>query len=502
MHSAASLEGLVADHIPESQVLEYKSALELDTRSEKGELLKDLTGMGNGGGGSVLFGVDEDDEGRGTAQDLTPLTDATLGGRVENVVRAGVQPPLLYELRAIQVAEGVVIEASIEPSPLGPYMVGSYGDTEGRYFKRHGTNVDQMSEQEVRDAYALAERAAEHRPLLWDEHGLPLVVGGATQLCVAALPLEPMPVFLDLRRVGAAALRPPPVLSRYIDDFTDVIDAVGASRLWAQGFVGRSNRTNTHVRLHRDGAAGISQPLPDSMRPTHVVRMINAILAYLGWLWRTFDLRRPVELRISHENLEDFTLIVRHGPNGGRTRVDAIGMDVVRAGITQEVQPWEMANPWARHRIVQLFMDRVVQAFGVAGVEVPFSAGHLYGPSGSLNITVEPDRAHVWGLQRNAALGRLEPSGAVFSTRTDTHVAQLDGGVICDLEGNTLAVCEMGTGTGYPADFLPISPATDELDEATTRTSATDTDGVVPPQAMTGRWAERGLEEVLDDLDV
>jgi hypothetical protein len=500
MHTADALEALATDRVPESQILQYKSALDLDTRLEKAELLKDLTGMGNGGGGTVLFGVDEDDEGRGTARALTPLTDATSEGRMENIVRAGVQPPLLYEIHRVDVAGGFVLEAMVDPSPLGPYMVNSYGDTEGRYFKRHGTRVDQMSEQEVRDAYALAQRAAEGRPVLWDEHGLPLIVGGAPQICVAALPLEPLPTLLDLRSVTVADIRPQGELFRYVDDLTDVADTVAASHLWAQGFVGRSTRTNTHVRLHRDGACGISQPLPESIRPTHLARITNAILAYLGWLWVRFDLRRPVELRISFDNLEEFTLLARHGPNGGRRRVEAIGMNVVRAGITREVEPWELATPWTRHQLVQLFLDSVLQAFGVARAEIPFSAGHLYGPSGSLEITLQPEMAMIWGLRRNQALGRLEPSGAVFSTRTGAHVAQLDGGVVIDLDGSTLAVTEMGTGISYPRDYISISPATDEIDEATTRSSATDTRGLPDPPVPTGQWAQRTLEEVLDDL--
>jgi len=223
MYSNTSLDGLVADAIPESQILEYKSALSLETRRERAELLKDLTGIGNGGGGSVLFGVDEDDEGNGTAKALTPLTDPTIEGRMENIVRAGVQPPLLYEIRRIEVAGGFVLEVVVESSPLGPNMVTLYSDTEGRYFKRHGRRVDQMSEQEVRDAYALALRAAEHRPELWREHGLPLVIGGSAEFCVSALPFEPLPELLDLRQVTTGEIRPQGDLFSYIDTIETLV---------------------------------------------------------------------------------------------------------------------------------------------------------------------------------------------------------------------------------------------------------------------------------------
>jgi hypothetical protein len=58
----------------------------------------------------------------------------------------------------------------------------------------------------------------------------------------------------------------------------------------------------------------------------------------------------------------------------------------------------------------------------------------------------------------------------------------------------------MGTGISYPRDYISISPATDEIDEATTRSSATDTRGLPDPPVPTGQWAQRTLEEVLDDL--
>jgi len=500
MHTADSLDALVADHIPESQVLEYKRALTLETRPERAELLKDLTGMGNGGGGTILFGVDEDDDGHGTADALTPLSDPTLEGRVENIVRAGVAPPLLYEIRKVEVTGGLVLEVAVEASPLGPYMVTSYPDTEGRYFKRHGTRVDQMSEQEIRDAYALALRASERRPALWADHGLPLIVGDGPQLCVAALPFEPLPELLDLRRVTTGEMRPQGELFTYIDNICNVGNALVAGRLWAHGFVGQSSDGNTHVRLHRDGGAGISQPLVESGRPTDVARVANAILSYLGWLWETFDLRRPVELRVSLENLDAFRLLVDQQGNG-RAVVEAIGMPVHNAGVIRELEPWELASPSQRHRVVQLFVDSVMQAYGMPRAEVPFSQGHLYGSTGPLNIVLEPNLSMIRSLQRHQQLGRIEPSGAVFSSRSGAHVAHVDGGVIVDLEGNTLAVTEMGTVAGYPRDFIPAPRATAELYEPTTRSAATETPDLPPPPVPTGRWAGRDLETVLDNLD-
>jgi hypothetical protein len=497
VHNLQSLSSLVSDHLPESQVLDFKESQLLNTREQRGELLKDLTGMGNGGGGTILIGVAEDDD-HVTAKELRPLSDPTLQGRVENIARAGVQPPLLYELRRVEVDGGFVLEATVDASPLGPYMVTNYSPTDGRYFKRHGTHVDRMSESEVRDAYTLALRAAERRPELWAEHGLPLLIGGAPQLCVSALPFEPLPELLELRRVIVEDLKPPRELFDFIDSMSDAVNAVAASSLWAQGFVGKSPHTNTHVRLHRDGAYGISQVLMESMRPTDGARIANAILAYLGWLWQRFDLRRPVEINITVANIDGLQLLVDQ--LGSRLPVQAIGMVVKNSGLTREVEPWELGTPSTRHRVVQAFMDSLMQAYGMPRAEVPFSTGFLYGPTGPLSILLQPDQAMIWSEPGRRQLGRLEPSGAVFSCRSGAQVGHVDGGVIVDLAGDTLAATEMGTGTGYPADHHPLTRAQFELGEATTRSSATDTPGLPPPPAPTGQWSSRALETVLEDL--
>lgn len=499
MHNAESLNALVSERLPESQVLDFKEDQVLDTREQRGELLKDLTGMGNGGGGTILIGVAEDDD-HLTAKELTPLSDPALQGRIEDIARAGVQPPLLYELRRIEVEGGFVLEAAVDGSPLGPYMVTNYSPTEGRYFKRHGTHVDRMSESEIRDAYQLALRSAERRPELWAERGLPLLIGGAPQICVSALPFEPLPELLDLRRVTVENLKPPRELFEFIDSMSDAVNAVASSSLWAQGFVGKSPHTNTYVRIHRDGAYGISQALMESMRPTDGARIANAILAYLGWLWRIFDLRRPVEINITAANIDGLQLLVDH--SGGRLPVQAIGMVVKNSGITREVEPWELGTSSSRHRVVQAFMDSLMQAYGLPRAEVPFSTGYLYGPSGPLSILLQPDQAMIWSEPGRRQLGRLEPSGAVFSTRSGAHVGYVDGGVIVDLAGDTLAVTEMGTGTGYPADLLPLTRAQFELGEATTRSSAADTPGLPAAPAPTGKWGAQDLETVLEDLPV
>ena len=153
--SYADVERLVESSAEETTALELKESLFLSTPSQKKELLEDLTGMANGGGGTVIFGVAERDG--GVADRVVALSDRRLIGVLQDIVRDGVSPPLLVSYSVIDVPDqGFVLTADVEHSALGPDMIEAYGET--RYYTRSGTSTYPMREQQVRDAYLLAAR--------------------------------------------------------------------------------------------------------------------------------------------------------------------------------------------------------------------------------------------------------------------------------------------------------------------------------------------------------
>ena len=104
--------------IPESTSLEYKRELNLSSRTERLEKLKDLTGMGNGGVGTVVYGDEEDDASDlPTPSAVVPLTDRGLASRLRDIVRSGVHPPLLAELNPMDSGCGYVLAVEVQPSP-------------------------------------------------------------------------------------------------------------------------------------------------------------------------------------------------------------------------------------------------------------------------------------------------------------------------------------------------------------------------------------------------
>lgn len=101
------------------------------------------------------------------------------------------RPRLLYDLSAIDIGDGFALEAAVQPSPLGPYMVDAYGDH--RYYIRHGSSTEPMGEREVRDMYALAARGRDELAQRWAHHRFPhRPSGGDVWVVTSAMPHQPL----------------------------------------------------------------------------------------------------------------------------------------------------------------------------------------------------------------------------------------------------------------------------------------------------------------------
>ena len=123
------LETWLTGTIPEGQHLDFKATLHASTTAEKRELLKDLTAMGNGGGGTIAFGVAERKDGDlSLADHLEPMTDRQLMTSVASLLIDTIRPTLIWRTTVIEVDGGVVLVVEVDPSPMGPYMVQYKGD--------------------------------------------------------------------------------------------------------------------------------------------------------------------------------------------------------------------------------------------------------------------------------------------------------------------------------------------------------------------------------------
>lgn len=492
-HSDADVvQRLVDAKIPESSVLDYKRDLLLGSDGEKRELLRDLTAMGNGGGGTLIFGVSEKSGNDGIPDVVAPLTDPSVAVRLEDVVRDGARPPLLFEHAEYPVNGGFVMVVDVVPSALGPYMVSAYRNP--GYYTRHGKSNAPMTEAEVRSAYTIALRSAERRAARWEERAFPLEAETRVpRLTVSAVPREPSPEILDLRRLQLGDLTPPSELQQPMS-VGGLAAALHGMRLWADGFTGEAGEGSDNylaVRVHRDGSIGIAQLIGGDLRMGEVLRILNSHLLYLGWVWDRFGLRRPVELRVVLHGIDQCQMPGNVATTARVLPVTAAGLDLRDLARMEEVLSWELSRAPVRHRTLDDFSDRLAQAFGSPRYDNLFRRGRLYGADGKVT-----PYALLGGLLTRDGGGAagVDTAGAV--QHLNRHVcAYVVDGVILDPAGNALAVTEFAPGAGCPADFIADQPEIEnEVAQAPLRAA---TPGTEPP-APTGSWASRTLAEVLD----
>jgi Putative DNA-binding domain len=144
------LEDVCSERRRETQTLEFKGELHLDTDGQKRDVEHDALGMATGGGGVIIYGIAEAvlADGARTADRLAPLRDGTLRDRLQDVLDSRGQPRLPFELHEVRMARGgfvLILEVFGRRRP--------HQAQDGRYYDRRGTNVRQMTEAELAEAY-------------------------------------------------------------------------------------------------------------------------------------------------------------------------------------------------------------------------------------------------------------------------------------------------------------------------------------------------------------
>jgi hypothetical protein len=479
--------------IPEGPSLDYKSTLSVATENERKELLKDLTGIGNGGGGTLVFGVTRDMVNPELPGAIAPLGDPRVVGQIEDIVRNTVKPPLLLAPLTIDCAGGgFVLAIDVHRSPLGPYMIEAYN--ERRYYVRQGSRTAPMTEQQVRDGYTLAARSREHRSDVWRTHHLPIAVKeDATHLVITGIPEEPLVDLIDPATTPPELLRAPDRL-RYWRGNTFVAGLLDELRTWVDGYYAETE--GAYLRLHRDGAIGCASQLKDHLR-VWMVRLVHADLLHFGWLWDLIGVRTPIELLINVTNLAATSLVLPGWFDEDRPAQVPHGVTGPLAlSLRRTVLRRDLLRASARHRLVLEVDTRLRQAFNVPARRAQFfEMGWLLGPDGkSIDLYLSPG-----GISRRTGdlAASIDSNGLIRHARTSGPIGHAQGGVVLDMGGAAMAAVEAATGTGLPDDFL----ARDFLDHWRAPGSATGESreplgaSVVP--AATKQWSAGSLGELL-----
>ena len=157
----AALNSFVSRKLQEGRHLDYKLCYEKPASHDgKKEFLKDVTGMANAGGGTIIIGVEESAEGDGLPGSITGIDDGENQSQTwENLTKDSIGPRIpgiFTKLIALSNRRSIII-VYIPPSLRKPHMV-MIKDHRGFYI-RHNKDTVPMSVDEIRTVVLSVEGA-------------------------------------------------------------------------------------------------------------------------------------------------------------------------------------------------------------------------------------------------------------------------------------------------------------------------------------------------------
>jgi hypothetical protein len=191
------LAAIDAGDLTETATFDAKAALPAKGKSK--DLAIDVAAMANDGG-TLLYGVGEDEQRRPTAP--KPFELAGAKERVDQIVRTSISEPPVIEVREIRTDDdpglGYLVIA-VPPSPRAPHMV-TVGQ-ENRYYGRGATGNARLTEGEVARLYERRRRWEVDREALLEE-------------AIERAPLEPREDFAYLHLVARPVVTDEGMLDR------------------------------------------------------------------------------------------------------------------------------------------------------------------------------------------------------------------------------------------------------------------------------------------------
>lgn len=202
----ADVQRLIALQVSEGTYLDLKRELPRGGEGGRHEFLADVSAFANSSGGDLLYGLDEDGEGRASA--IVPLEgNADVEARrLQDMLMNGVEPRIPgAQVQAIAVNGGFVLAVRVPQSWAGPHRV----KTNQHFFIRENGRKRQLDVPEVRGLFLRSENQAKSirdfrterlGKLLSEEapHRLvpgPLLVGHfvPTQAALGVVQVDPVP---------------------------------------------------------------------------------------------------------------------------------------------------------------------------------------------------------------------------------------------------------------------------------------------------------------------
>lgn len=156
--SEADIQALVAGRAAEGTYLEFKRDLPRSDAGGRHEFLADVSAFANSSGGDLVYGVDEDGEGRGNAVVAQPGNADEEARRLQDVLLNGIEPRVPgLQVQAVAVAGGFVVVVRAPQSWAGPHRVKS----NQHFFIRENGRKRQLDVPEVRGLFLRSENQAQ-----------------------------------------------------------------------------------------------------------------------------------------------------------------------------------------------------------------------------------------------------------------------------------------------------------------------------------------------------
>lgn len=389
------LDELCEERRRETQSLEFKRELDLSSDEGKLKAEREAIGMAMGGGGHILYGIEEATlpDGGEAASALRPLLDGGLYERLEAMLDARGQPRLLFTLHEIRSARGgfyLVLEISGRRRP--------HQGSDGLYYGRRGTRVRQMEEAEVAEAYRDRIFREQRENRLLSEDGDPGALAGNV---VERLHHGLHPGELVLREGGG---EPPGWMSVMVmaDPLRDLLDPVrDRDRFDSIDIPDRWDGDHYPLQYFslRQKSDGLHGQLPpdEAFPPGYLVSMYrDGLMEYGTTLEPALRHEDPAENRIIfsashtfqvHDYLQAFAVVLGELGYEGRVKAQVrfdhtrgVMLGVERGRDLPNLHPieeesiqgtlWRLEQPQLAEsagRITKDVMDRVFLAAGVSG---------------------------------------------------------------------------------------------------------------------------------------
>ena len=155
--NAAHIESFVEEQASEGMYLEFKRELPARDAGARHEFLADISAFANSSGGDIIYGIDEDGEGR--AAGIVPQIGNAdeEARRIQDVLMNGIEPRVPgLQVQAVSVADGFILIIRVPQSWAGPHRV----KTNQHFFIRENGRKRQLDVPEVKGLFLRADYQA------------------------------------------------------------------------------------------------------------------------------------------------------------------------------------------------------------------------------------------------------------------------------------------------------------------------------------------------------